>query len=103
EQMGLVKMITHERCLILRDAQPCFDMLEPKQKKRVRQMYETFGEGPFSLEMVVATLEYGPSTASAYLHQFTLLRILDCRKEDVNLYQFLVNPREHPELFEDVA
>ena len=54
-------------------------------------MYETFGDETFSLEMVVATLDYSSSTASAYLHQFTLLRILDCRKEDVNLYQFLVN------------
>ena len=56
-----------------------------------------------TMEMVVATLDYSSSTASAYLHQFTLLRILDCRKEDVNMYQFLVNPKEHPEVFEDVA
>ena len=66
-------------------------------------MYDSFGEDAFSLEMVVATLDYSSSTASAYLHQFTLLRILDCRKEDVNMYQFLVNPKEHPEVFEDVA
>ena len=38
-----------------------------------------------------------------FQQQFTLLRILDCRKEDVNMYQFLVNPKEHPEVFEDVA
>jgi hypothetical protein len=52
---------------------------------------------------VVATLDYSSSTASAYLHQFTLLKILDCRKEDVNMYQFLVNPTEHPEIFEETA
>ena len=53
--------------------------------------------------VVVAVLDYSSSTASAYLHQFTLLKILDCRKEDVNMYQFRVNPKEHPEVFEDVA
>ena len=103
EQMGFVKRISKDRCLILEDAQPCFEMLDTGQKKRARLMYETFGEETFSLEMVIATLDYSSSTASAYLHQFTLLRILDCRKEDVNLYQFLVNPREHPEIFEDAA
>ena len=103
EQMGFVRKISKDRCLILGDAQPCFEMLDNGQKRRARLMYETFGEETFSLEMVVATLDYSSSTASAYLHQFTLLRILDCRKEDVNLYQFLVNPREHPEVFEEAA
>ena len=87
----------------MNDAQPCFDRLDSGQKRRAKLMYESFGEEAFSLEMVVATLDYSSSTASAYLHQFTLLRILDCRKEDVNLYQFRVNPKEHPEVFEDVA
>ena len=103
EQMGFVRRITDDRCLIMSDARPCFDRLDSGQKKRAKLMYDSFGDGTFSLEMVVATLDYSSSTASAYLHQFTLLRILDCRKEDVNLYQFLVNPREHPEVFEDVA
>ena len=103
EQMGFVKRITKERCVILCNAQPCFEMLDNGQKKRAKLMYDTFGEDTFSLEMVVATLDYSSSTASAYLHQFTLLRILDCRKEDVNLYQFLVNPKEHPEVFEEIA
>ena len=103
EQMGLVRRISKERCNILCDAQPCFEMLDNGQKRRARLMYETFGEDSFSLEMVVATLDYSSSTASAYLHQFTLLRILDCKKEDVTLYQFLVNPKEQPEGFDSVA
>jgi hypothetical protein len=103
EQMGFVKRITRDRYVILRDAKPCFEMLEPGQKKRAKMMYDAFGNGSFSLGMVVATLDYSSSTASAYLHQFTLLKILDCRKEDVNMYQFLVNPTEHPEIFEETA
>lgn len=103
EQMGFVRRVTRDRYIILRDARPCFDRLDSSQKKRARLMYDSFGEQTFSLDMVVATLDYSSSTASAYLHQFTLLRILDCHKEDVNIYQFLVNPREHPEVFEDAA
>ena len=41
----------------------------------------------FSQEMVIATLDYAGSHVSAILHQFTLIRILDCRKEDVYRYQ----------------
>ena len=103
EQMGLVKRISKDRCNILSDARPCFEMLDNGQKRRARLMYEKFGEETFSLEMVVATLDYSSSTASGYLHQFTLLRILDCKKEDVTLYQFLVNPKEHPEVFDSIA
>ena len=103
EQMGFVRRLSRERCIIMRSAQPCFERLDSGQKRRARLMYDSFGEGTFSLDMVVATLDYSSSTASAYLHQFTLLRILDCRKEDVNIYQFLVNPKEHPEVFEDAA
>lgn len=103
EQMGFVKRITKDRYVILRDAKPCFEMLEPSQKKRAKMMYDAFGNGSFSLGMVVATLDYSSSRASAFLHQFTLLKILDCRKEDVNMYQFLVNPKEHPEIFEATA
>ena len=95
EQLGLVRRITKDRCLILSDARPCFERLDQSQKRKARRMYESFGEGAFSLEMVVAVLDYSSSTASAYLHQFTLLRILDCRKEDVTMYQFRVNPKEN--------
>jgi hypothetical protein len=49
-------------------------------------MYDNFGDGTFSQEMVIATLDYAGSHVSAILHQFTLIRILDCRKEDVYTY-----------------
>lgn len=49
EQMGYVKRITKDRCVILGDAQPCFQMLDTGQKKRARLMYETFGDETFSL------------------------------------------------------
>lgn len=72
-------------------------------KRFITEMYETFGDDVFSTEMVIATLDYSGAHVSAYLHQFTLLRILDCRKEDVYRYQFLINPEEHPEYFEPAA
>ena len=103
EQMGLVSRVTKDRYAIMRDAQPRLSMLDPVQKMRVRQMYDKFGDETFSLEMVVATLDYSSNKASACLHQFTLLRILDCRKEDQLLYQFIVNPKENPEIFSEAA
>ena len=78
-------------------------MLSKGQKRFITEMYETFGDDVFSTEMVIATLDYSGAHVSAYLHQFTLLRILDCRKEDVYRYQFLINPEEHPEYFEPAA
>ncbi len=53
--------------------------------------------------MVFATLDYSDSYISANLHSFTLLRILDCKKEDVYRYRFLITPEEHPECFELAA
>ena len=40
------------------------------------------------------------------LHQFTLIRVLDCRKDEekgVFVYQLKVNPEEHPECFVKAA
>ena len=68
EQMGFVRRITKERYVIMRDARPCFDRLDSSQKKRARLMYDSFGEQTFSLDMVVATLDYSSSTASASRH-----------------------------------
>jgi hypothetical protein len=55
--------------------------------------------------MVVATLDYAHSHVSAVLHQFTLIRILNCSNDANNkyFYQFRVNPKENPECFADVA
>jgi len=78
--------------------------LEPKQKKTVSAIYETFGDQEFSSEMFLATLNYSPSYTYASLHKLTLLRILGQRStEDGNQYQLLVNPEDHPECFEPAA
>ena len=77
--------------------------LSKGQKRIVTEMYESFGEEIFSVEMVVTTLEYRSPKICAYLHQLTLLRILECRKGEVYRYQFLINPEEHPECFDIAA
>ena len=79
----------------------CAELLPAKPVPKRRM--ECFGDSVFSTEMVIATLEYSDSHASAYLHKFTLLRILDRHKEDVDKYHFLVNPEEHPQLFTSAA
>ena len=102
-QLGLVEKTSPQRYAILRHLKTGALSLSKGQKRFITEMYETFGDDVFSTEMVIATLDYSGAHVSAYLHQFTLLRILDCRKEDVYRYQFLINPEEHPEYFEPAA
>ena len=102
-QLGLVEKTSPQRYVILRHLKTGALSLSKGQKRFITEMYETFGDDVFSTEMVIATLDYSGAHVSAYLHQFTLLRILDCRKEDVYRYQFLINPEEHPEYCEPAA
>lgn len=102
-QLGLVEKTFPQRYAILRHLKTGALSLSKGQKRFITEMYETFGDDVFSTEMVIATLDYSGAHVSAYLHQFTLLKILDCRKEDVYRYQFLINPEEHPEYFEPAA
>lgn len=101
-QLGLVEKTSPQRYAILQHLKTGA-LLSKGQKRFITEMYESFGDDVFSTEMVIATLDYSGAHVSAYLHQFTLLKILDCRKEDVYRYQFLINPEEHPEYFEPAA
>ena len=105
EQLGLVQRL-HQGCYkILQDIRPGIPELKPSQKEVASAIYNSFGDAEFSSEMVVATLDYSKSHTCAVLHQFTLLKILNCNTEapDKYTYQFRVNPRENPECFIDVA
>lgn len=99
EQIGLVAKVSPAEYAICESPEADYQLLLPAQKAFAAAVYKEFGGEVFSLEMVVATLDYSSSHASAVLHQFTLLQILACRKEDVNRYQFLVTPEQHPECF----
>ena len=70
-------------------------------------VYERFGQGSFTTEMIVATLDYSDTHTSATLHTFALMGILDCDKgtayNDQFSYQFRVTPQEHPECFDRAA
>ena len=103
EQIGLVKEITSGAYQLLNGLQPRLDRLDSGQKKKASEMYDKFGEDEFSLDMVVASLEYSSGSAGACLHQFTLLKILDCTEEEGKKYQFRVNPQDNPEVFEESA
>ncbi len=99
QQMGLVAKIDSGVYRIERAIKSGHPSLRESQREAITEIYEAFGDGSFSRDMIVATLDYSNPHASSTLHELTLLRILDCRKEDGLLYQFLVNPREHPECF----
>lgn len=101
-RMGLVEKEDNQTYRICQDLKPGPGELLPAQKKMVTSLYQSFGDEFFSLEMVIATLDYSSAHLCAELHQFTLLKILQCSKENNN-YQFIVNPKENPECFADVA
>ena len=98
-QMGLVEKITHDEYMICSAPKEDYELLLPAQKAMATAMLKEFGEKTFSLDMVVATLDYSSSHVSAVLHQFTLLKIVHCTRDEVNRYQFLITPQEHPECF----
>ena len=100
EQLGLVKRKTASCYTILRKLNPGPLLLNKGQRKFIRKIYDSFGNDVFSTEMVFATLDYSDSNISAYLHQFTLFKLIDCRKEDVFRYQCLINPTANPEYFD---
>lgn len=102
-QIGLVEKVGTKQYRVLKALKEGSPSLSKAQKRFVTEMYESFGDSIFSSEMVIATLDYSDSHVSAYLHQFTLMRILDCRKDGIFQYQFLVNPQEHPECFDTAA
>lgn len=102
-RMGLVEKENAQTYRILPDVKPGPGELLPSQKEMATTLYHSFGDEFFSSEMVIATLEYSSAHVCAALHQFTLLKILHCSKENNNTYQFIVNPKENPECFSDVA
>ena len=103
QRMGLVERVDVGIYRIMRALKPGLPELRQSQKEAVTEIYGAFGLEAFSREMVIATLDYSGPHASATLHELMLLRIVECKREDVLLYQLLVNPIEHPECFVDTT
>lgn len=82
-----------------------FTNLGAAQKLTLSALYDIFGDGIFSANMVFAQLDYSSSHVSGILHQFTMLKLLDCtpNKDNTYSYQLNVNPADNPEYFENVA
>ncbi len=103
EQIGLVEKMNEDTYRILPEIKPMPDALFPRQKRALTAMYESFGDEAFTGDMFMATLDYSHSHACAILHELTLIRVIDCWKEDVNQYRLTVNPEQNPEYFAEVA
>ena len=103
EQIGLVEKSDEDAYRILPEIKPLPDSLFPRQKRALTAVYESFGDEAFTGEMFMATLDYSHSHACAILHELTLIRVIDCWKEDVNQYRLTVNPEQNPEYFAEVA
>ena len=100
QQLGLVRKVSNQCYRILRTPSDEPPRLNRQQRRIFTELYAIFGKKVFSVEMVIASLDYSSAGISAYLHQFTLLKLLDCRKDNVYWYRFLVNPEENPEMFD---
>lgn len=104
-QLGLLEKVSSSEYRILREIGDARNKLGTAQKCTLSALYDIFGDGIFSAEMVVAQLDYSSAHVSGILHQFTMLKLLDCTPNEDNTYsyQFNVNPADDPECFENVA
>ncbi len=104
-QLGLVTKVSSYEYKISQKLGAAFANLGTAQKYTLSALYDLFGDSIFSAEMVVANLDYSSSHVSGILHQFTMLKLLDCTPNEDNTYsyQLNVNPADNPECFEDVA
>lgn len=101
KQLGLVERVAAGHYKIQHDSDTSHRQMENTMKNTLSALYDIFGDDAFSVEMVIAKLDYSSSHVSTCLHQFTWLKFLDCKKnEDRTLtYKFLVNPKDNPECF----
>ena len=104
-QLGLLEKVSSSEYTIRTELDSTCKNLGTTQKCTLSALYDIFGDGMFSVEMVVANLDYSSSYVSGILHQFTMLKLLDCTPNEDNSYsyQLNVNPEDNPECFEDVA
>lgn len=107
EQIGLVARIDENNYRILRDLDQSLPRLDASQKAQITRIFNTFGEEEFSQDMVISSFDYSRNHASALLHNFTLIGILECLKAENGagtwMYRIRVTPEKHPECFVKAA
>jgi DNA-binding IclR family transcriptional regulator len=106
EQLGLLEKVSSSEYRIVKEIKgDAGTKLRSGQKSTLSALYDIFGDGMFSAEMVVAQLDYSSAKASGMLHQFTMMKLLDCSKnEDKSYsYQLNVNPADNPECFAEAV
>lgn len=104
-QLGLVRKDSNSKYIIMHEMEPTGKRLAPSQKSTLSTLYDLFGDGLFSAEMVIANLNYCSAHVSGILHKFTWLKLLDCTTNEDNSYSYHlnVNPTDNPECFSSVA
>ncbi len=100
-RMGLVEMIGQDRYRIRYKIRRETELTHA-QKTRLTELYKNFGFNDFSREMVIAKLDCPLKKVGASLHEFTLLRILECTDDERQQYRIMVTPEQNPEYF-DIA
>lgn len=97
-QLGLVRKDSNSKYIIMHEMEPTRKRLAPSQKSTLSTLYDLFGDGLFSAEMVIANLNYCSAHVSGILHKFTWLKLLDCTTNEDNSYSYHlnVNPTDNP-------
>ena len=102
ERMGIVTKIATGVYRINREAAASPLSLTVNQRKAMTQLYLNFGENTFTSDQAISVVNQSKATVCTYLHQFSLLRILESKGDTNYSYRLLMLPAEHPELYADV-
>lgn len=103
EHMGIVEKLSAGVYRISRQILSQGKPLTPGQKNTLTALYQSFGKEPFTREEAAESLKQSKSSTCTILHQFTVLRLLECKEEVFFIYRFLVDPDTQPELFNEGA
>ena len=78
------------------------DNLTSSQKRRLNQLYSTFGEEEFTIEATAKVFSFTEGAAGSLLNTFGIRGILKMQnhREGAKTYSFATTPRQNPECFE---
>lgn len=98
-QMGIVTQLDNGVYRINRKLTGGPPLLNTVQKTYLTVLYNSFRGDVFTREMAVAALKISKTNISTYLHQYVMLRLIECIEKTTYEYRLLVNPDDYPALF----
>lgn len=103
ERMGIVTKVCYGAYRINRELTLRPAAISNAQKLVLTELYKQFRNEPFSRIDAMEALNHSKSTVCSHLHQFVLLKIVECEEAEIYAYRLVVNPAGNPELFLDIG